>query len=161
MGRSVVTVRIRPPSEVVYAGIERHAWSNEPSWEPEVLHVEPLAAGPIRLGARVRMTRRDFGSAHDTTYEVTRLDPPRGLAVRHVDGPLDFALDFTLAGVGSRETDVTVTVDIAPRGAMRLLTPVFALSARGRNRRIANQMVAAIEAATAAAQPSGSVATAS
>ena len=148
MSRSQVTVRVRRDPEFVFACIERHAERNEPAWEPEVLGVEPLGPGPVREGFRARMTRRDFGSVRTTTYEVTHFDAPRELAVRHVDGPLDFALAFRVAAAGPGESEVTVTVDAVPRGALRVMRPVFALTAGGRNRRISAQMVGAIEAAT-------------
>ena len=97
------------------------------------------------------MTRRDGGRVHTTTFEFTALEPPARLAIRHVDGPMDFALEFRLAPVGRAETDVTVTVDRAPRGALRVLAPVFALMGPRRNARISAAMVTAIEASTAPA----------
>jgi len=151
MARSRVTVRIRRPATVVFDAIQRHAWTNDPAWEPEVLGVRPLDSGSPRVGGRVEMTRKDFGSVRTTTYEITALEPPRRLAVRHLDGPMLFALDFVVQPTGERTSDVTVTVDVGLRGAMRLLAPVFAVMRPRQSRRIANQMVVAIEAATAAA----------
>ncbi len=154
MARTQTTVRIRRPAAVVFDAIERHGRVNDPAWEPEVLAVEPLATGPLRVGSRVAMTRRDGGRTHTTTYEVTAFDPPRRLAIRHVDGPMDFALEFRVEPVTDAETDVTATVDMSPRGKLRVLAPVFALTGPRRNARISAAMVKAIEASTAA-EPAG------
>lgn len=146
MPRSQVTVRIHRPASVVFDAIAHHCWTNEPAWEPEVLGVKPDAGG-LRVGGRVVMTRRDGGRTVDTTYEITALDPSRHIAVRHLDGPMRFALAWDLAPVDGA-TDVTVTVTIALLGAMRLLTPLIAVGAPRRNARICAQMVKAIEAST-------------
>jgi hypothetical protein len=148
MARTQTTVRIRRTATVVFQAIQQHAWVNDPAWEPEVIAVRPLDEGGPRVGGRVAMTRRDGGRAHTTTYEITVLEPSRRLAIRHLDGPMDFALEFRVEPAGEAETDVTATVDMAPRGALRLLAPLFALMGPRRNARISAAMAAAIEAST-------------
>ena len=160
MARTQTTVRIRRPADVVFDAIQQHAWTNDPAWEPEVLEVKALDEGGPRVGGRVAMTRRDSGRTFTTTYEITALDAPRRLAIRHVDGPMDFGLEFRVQPAGNRETDVTATVDMAPRGALRLLAPLFALMGPRRNARISAAMAAAIEASTAPSHGSDALATA-
>jgi len=157
MPQSQVTVRVQRPTAVVFDCIARHSWTNDPAWEPEVLSVRPDGDG-LRVGGRVAMTRRESGKVVTTTYEITALEPPHRLEFAHIDGPMQFALDFLVSPAGAEEADVTVTVNIRLRGAMRLLTPLFAIVGPSRNARISAQMVAAIEAATAA---TGGVAAAS
>jgi hypothetical protein len=151
MAHTQTTVRIARPAEQVFACIAQHAWTNEPAWEPEVLGVEPLDQGGIRIGGRVAMTRKDFGRVQTTTYEITALEPPRRLAIRHLDGSMDFSLEFLVSPVGENATDVTASVEMSPRGAMRILAPVFALGGPSRNARISRAMAVAIETATAVA----------
>jgi hypothetical protein len=148
MARSQVTSRVHRPASLVFERIASHAWTNEPAWEPEVLGVKPDAGG-LRVGGRVAMTRRDFGKVRTTTYEITALEPQRRIAIRHVDGPLDFALEFVVAPVSRTESGVTVTVDVNPRGPMRVLTPMFALMGPRQNARISRDMVDALETAIA------------
>jgi hypothetical protein len=152
MPRSTVTVRIHRPAAVVFDAIARHVWKNDPAWEPEVLGLKPLDPGELRVGWRAVMTRRESGKVLDTTYEITALEPGRRVALRHLDGPMLFALDWVVAPAGATEADVTVTVNIELRGAIRLLTPLFAVMGPGRNARISAQMVAAIEATTPASE---------
>src|SRR4029077_1160835 len=91
MPHSQVTVRIRRPAAVVFDAIEGHSWHNVPAWEPEVLEVRPERPGPLQLGSRVAMVRKESGRVQTTTYEVTAFDRPRRLAARHLDGPMGFA----------------------------------------------------------------------
>ena len=153
MPRSQATVRVHRPTDVVFANLVSHAWRNEPAWEPEILEVRPEGDGPLRLGSRAAMVRKESGKVITTTYEVVAFDPPRRIAFRHLDGPMRFALDFVVSPVDAATADVTVTVDIGLPGAMRLLTPLFVLIGPRRNERISRRMVAAIEAATAPGAP--------
>jgi hypothetical protein len=73
---------------------------------------------------------------------------------------MDFALEFRVEPAGDQATDVTVTVDMAPRGALRLLAPLFALMGPRRNARISATMVTAIEASTETAPGGEALATA-
>jgi hypothetical protein len=146
MPRSEVTVRVRRPAAVVFDAIASHCWVNDPAWEPEVLEVKP-DGGDLRVDGRVVMTRRESGKVITTTYEITKLEPPTRLALAHIDGAMRFALDWQVRAAGTEETDVTVTVNIGLFGWMRLLTPIVALGAPGRNARISAQMAQAIEAA--------------
>lgn len=148
MAHAQTTVRIHRPADVVFESIVQHARTNEPAWEPEVLGVEPLDAAPLRVGSRVAMTRRDGGRTHTTTYEITALEAPRRLAIRHVDGPMEFFLEFTVVPAGGAETDVTAAVEMSPKGKLKILAPVFALSGPSRNKRITMAMAKAIEAST-------------
>jgi hypothetical protein len=148
MPRSQVTVRIRRPSDVVFESLVSHTWRNEPAWEPEVLEVRPQGDGPLALGSRVLMVRRESGKVFETTYEVTAFDPPRRITARHLDGPMGFVIDFSVEPVDPGNADVTVGVDIRLHGPMRLMTPLFAIMGPRRNARISRQMVVAIEAAT-------------
>jgi len=149
MPHSQVTVRVRRAADVVFDAIEGHARHNVPAWEPEVLEVRPVSPGPLQLGSRVAMVRKQSGRVQTTTYEITAFDRPRRIAARHLDGPMGFAIDFAVRPVDAGASDVTVTVDMTLRGPMRLLTPLFALMGPRRNAGIARKMVAAIEADTA------------
>ena len=126
MIRHTQEVTIRRPVPEVFDFVATNYLRNHPRWEPEVLEVSPLTEGPMRVGSRVRMVRKDFGKVTETTNEVTELVPDRRIAFRHADGPMDFELSFTLAPVA---TGTRFRADVAaqPHGAMRLLTPVFKL----------------------------------
>jgi uncharacterized protein YndB with AHSA1/START domain len=142
-----VTVRVNRPAAAVYEAIASHVATNEPAWEPKVLGVRGVNGGRLRVGYRAVMTRKDYGRVRSTVFEVTALEPPNRLAVRHLDGPKRFALDWTVVPVSESATDGTATVDIELLGAMRLLTPIFALIEGAQSRRITQAMATALEGA--------------
>lgn len=150
MGRSTATVRVGRPVDVTFDYVGVHLRENHPTWEPEVLSIRPITDGPMGVGTRAAMLRKDMGKVHETVYEVTAFEPGRRVAVRHADGPMDFALDIRFTPVTATETDITAQVDATPRGPMRLLAPVFGVYRRRTTSRITADMGRAIEAHTPA-----------
>ncbi len=160
MAHATTTVRIRRPADVVFNAIEGHSWTNEPAWEPEVVRVRPLDGGAPRVGARVERTVRQGGKEQTSIYVFTALEPGRRIAVRNVEGRMNFALEILVSPAGPAAADVTAAVDISPRGAMRILAPMFAIAAPGRNKRITTEMARVIEASTSSPASGEALATA-
>jgi hypothetical protein len=134
----------RPPAEV-FDFVGTNVYTNHPKWEREVLEIRPMTAGPARLGSRAVMVRKDFGRVFETEYEVTAFVPDRTIAFRHTTGPMLFELEFALESAGSG-TDLTSTVQMQPRGAMRLMSPLIRLRMRSTSERLTAAMVRLVEA---------------
>ena len=145
MPRNHATYRIGRTPESVFDVIGTHLYENHPRWEAEVVEIRPLTPGPVRFGSRAIMIREEHGRRSESTYEVTAFEPRRAIAFRHLDGPMGFTLRFALAPLGDSATDLTVDVDMAPRGLLRLLTPLIALQLPRRTDRITRQMIALVE----------------
>lgn len=144
MIRHTQQVTIRRPVSEVFDFVATNYLRNHPRWEPEVLEVRPLTAGPIQVGSRIRMIRKDFGKVSETTNEVTELVPNRRIAFRHLDGPMDFEIAFSMEPVAAG-TRFRADVAAQPRGAMRLLTPMFAVRMPRIGARITTHMRELIE----------------
>lgn len=151
MPRHRAIYRIDRSPERTFDVIGTHVYENHPRWEAEVLEIRPLTPGPVRLGSRAVMVREERGRRSEAPYEVTAFEPGREIAFRHLDGPMGFTLRFTLAPAGDSATDLTVDVDMAPRGVLRLISPLIALQLPGRTDRITRQMVALVEGRAATA----------
>jgi hypothetical protein len=149
MGELILKRTIRRTPAEVFDVIGTHVEENHPRWEPEVLEIRPLHTGPIAVGSRALMVRKDWGKVRDTTYEITDFQPDRRIAFQQLDGPLDFKLAFELAPV-AEGTELTIRVNAKPKGAMRLMTPVFGIVNRRTSNRLANNMVALVESRSAA-----------
>jgi len=126
MIRHTQEITIRRPVPEVFDFVATNYLRNHPRWEPEVLEVSALTDGPMRVGSRMRMVRKDFGQVTETTNEVTELVQNRRIAFRHLGGPMDFALSFTMEPV-TDGTRFRAEVSAQPHGAMRVLSPVFKL----------------------------------
>ena len=124
MIRHTQQVIIRRPLAEVFDFIAVHNPENHPKWEPEVIEVRRLTQGPLGVGSRLRTLRRDFGRVSEATDEVTEFITNQRIAFRRVDGPMDFEISFTFEHV-SEGTQLRADVAAQPRGAMRVMSPLF------------------------------------
>jgi hypothetical protein len=145
------TYRIDRTAEQVFDVVGTHLFENHPRWEPEVLELRPLTDGPIGIGSRALMVRREMGRTSGIAYVIVAFEPGRRVAVTHPDGPIAFDLEFDLARAGASATDFTVRVRMGGRGLARALNPLIALQLAGRSDRISRSAVRVIEERTAPA----------
>ena len=107
--------------------VERHG-----EWQEQIVTVEPQDDGPLRVGSRVKETRRVPGGDRTMTYEVTEHKPPRQSSFRVLDGPIraDGTISIEPIGDGSRSR-LTITIDFTGHGlAGKILLPVARAQAR-------------------------------
>jgi uncharacterized membrane protein len=107
--------------------VQRHG-----EWQEQIVAVEPQNDGPLRVGSRVKETRRVPGGDRTMTYEVTEHDPPRQSSFRVLDGPVraDGTISIEPIGDGSR-SKLTITIDFKGHGlAGKVLLPVAETQAR-------------------------------
>jgi hypothetical protein len=107
--------------------VQRHG-----EWQEQIVAVEPQNDGPLRVGSRVKETRRVPGGDRTMTYEVTEHDPPRQSSFRVLDGPVraDGTISIEPIGDGSR-SKLTITIDFKGHGlAGKVLLPVAKTQAR-------------------------------
>lgn len=119
--------------------------SNHPRWEKEVQSIRTLTPGPIGVGTKAVMVRKEMGRVHESEYEVTEFVPGRSIAFRHPQDSIDFALRFELTPIDDAACELTVEVAARPKGVLRLLEPVMRFGFPRRSRRITDAMVAVIE----------------
>jgi polyketide cyclase/dehydrase/lipid transport protein len=143
------TYRVDRTPDQVFDVVGTNLFANHPRWEPEVEELRPLTDGPIRVGSRALMVRRDMGRRSEIVYLVTEFEPSRHVAVTHPDGPMAFDLRFDLAPAGQGATDFTVSVRMGGRGFARLLNPLIALQLPRRSDRLTRATVRVIESQTA------------
>jgi carbon monoxide dehydrogenase subunit G len=70
------------PDRIVDVFLDLDAW---PEWVPNLVRVERVTEGPMRVGSEWRETRRIFGKEATEHFEVTEFDPPRSITM-YVDG---------------------------------------------------------------------------
>jgi uncharacterized membrane protein len=118
----------RPEDVFAYLDdVERHG-----EWQEQIVRVERQDDGALRIGSRVKETRRVPGGDRSMTYEVTEHDPPRQSSFRVLDGPVraDGTISIEPIGDGSRSR-VTFTIEFKGHGlAGRVLLPVARTQAR-------------------------------
>lgn len=77
------SVEIDTPPERVFAAITDLDQIRR--WMPNLVALEALKPGPVKVGSEWRETRKMMGHQASEVFEVTSLDPPRQIGLR-VDG---------------------------------------------------------------------------
>lgn len=140
-----LTRPVRASAAHAFDVVVRHHVENHPRWEDEVVEIRPLD-DVVGVGHRSVMVRRERGRVFEVVNRCVEYDDGRRAAYEHEgDGPMDFWIAFDFADTGPAASTLTATVRMAPRGALRLMTPLFRLSAPRRSARIVERTVAVIE----------------
>lgn len=132
----------RPPEDVFdFVADER----NEPRYNPEMTAVEKLTDGPIGVGTRWRATVVSHGRPLSMEIEVTEFSRPSrlGSVTRMTTAHITGALTFAPAAGG---TVMNWSWNLEPKGAMRLLGPLFGAVGRKQEERIWGSLKQLLEA---------------
>ncbi|HEU5003250.1 MAG TPA: SRPBCC family protein [Actinomycetota bacterium] len=140
------TAPVQASAEDTFDVIGTNVAANQPKWEKEVQEVRLLTAGPIGVGSRAVMVRREMGRTRESEYEVTEFQPGASIAFRHPHDALGFALRFRVAPVATDRCELTVDVSAEPKGALRLMAPMLRLGFPKRCQRITDSMIQLVEA---------------
>jgi hypothetical protein len=118
---------------------------NHPKWEKEVQSIRVVTPGPVHVGTRAVMVRKEMGRVRESEYEVTEFVPGASIAFRHPQDALDFTLRFEVAPITSETCTLTVEVTAQPKGGLRVAEPLMRLGFPRRSRRITDAMIGLIE----------------
>jgi uncharacterized protein YndB with AHSA1/START domain len=123
------TVTVDRPIEDVFAYLADG--TNNPRWRPGVLSIELASGGGGGTGTTYRQKLRGPGGRTiDGDYELTRFEPPHRLEFQVIAGPARPTGRFTLTEEAPGRTAVTFTLDLRPRGLMRLMSVMISATMR-------------------------------
>jgi Polyketide cyclase / dehydrase and lipid transport len=86
MAREEASVHIERPPDEVFAYVSEVA--NNPEWRKNVVRMEWLDHGPMRVGRRGRQTQRVLGREWTIEAEIVEWDPPRQVTWQARQGPV-------------------------------------------------------------------------
>jgi len=116
----------QPPEDVFdFVADER----NEPCFNPQMLSVEQLSPGPVGLGTRFRAEVTSRGRPLEMIVEFTQFERPRRLSSSTRMTAMDIRGTLTFEPV-PEGTRMGWHWELAPRGFLRLLTPLVARKGR-------------------------------
>jgi uncharacterized protein YndB with AHSA1/START domain len=128
MAHAQNTVTVNRPVAEVYEYLADGA--NDPQWREGVLEIE-RTSGDGGLGTTYRQVMAGPGGRKIRgDYRVTAFQPPRRFEFQVIAGPARPAGRFELAAAGASACTVTFTLDLQPRGLMRLMSPLVARQMR-------------------------------
>ncbi len=120
MAHAEHTVVVNHPAEAVFDFIADGA--NNPRWRPAVVDIE-RASADAGAGATWRQGIRGPGGRRISgDYRITTWVRPTTLAFEVVSGPARPTGTYTFTPQGPSETRVTFSLDLQPRGLMRLMS---------------------------------------
>jgi uncharacterized membrane protein len=94
-------------------------------WQTNLVEVKTETEGPVRVGSRMRQTRRVGRGTRAFTVEVTDGDLPRWHSFKGIDGPVRPRGKITLEALdGGQRTRYSVELDFEGHGFGLLLTPL-------------------------------------
>ena len=115
-------------TEVDRPAADVYAYATDPSrfaeWQDGVVSGHMEGDGGASVGTRCVTVRRIGFADRASTAELVRADPPRGWAVRGVDGPIRAAVDVTVEPLGAERSRLTIAVDFTGHGVGRVLVPL-------------------------------------
>jgi uncharacterized membrane protein len=123
-----IEINRRPEDVFAYLDdVKRHG-----EWQEQIVDVQPQDDGPLRVGSRVKETRRVPGGDRAMTYEITEHNPPRQSSFQVLDGPIRAIGTVSVEPVGDESRSrVTITIDFKGHGlAGKVLLPVAKTQAR-------------------------------
>lgn len=126
-----------------------NVYENQTRWEPEVVEVRPITPGPVSVGSRSVMVRRDYGRTTENENLVTEFEPDRRIAFHHPDPGLDFKISFEITPVSPESCTLEVEVQAQPQGWARIFEPILRLAMPKRGERIVQALVEVVESTPA------------
>lgn len=115
------TVRIGRPAADTFAYLSN--LENMPEWNWAITETTKITQGPIAVGTRYRQTRRIPRPATET-LQITDLDADRHLEIQGTLAAMAARLRYDLIEIEGG-TELANTVDLEPRGALRLAGPIL------------------------------------
>lgn len=121
-----VSIHLNRPVDQVFTFLADPA--KQPMWQANLIEIEQLTAGPMRVGTRIREVRRLGRRPTEYQAEVTGFEPNKRFSLRVINGPqvtLSYSFEPEEGGTRLRYQFV-----MRPSGMMRALAPLIIRSLR-------------------------------
>src|SRR5262245_34353839 len=99
---------IRRPADQVYDFVVERQPENHPKWEPEVLELR--RDGPVKVGTRGVMVRKDFGKVQEVPIEILEVVPGRMMRECSDGGGVKFDMRMEMLPKGN-DTHLKVNIE--------------------------------------------------
>lgn len=97
--------------EHVFSYLGENFFENYPKWSPEVVELECVTPGPVRLGTIARQVRVDQGRRTETKFKIDVYEPPKRLVFAGVGDP--FRCGYELRCIDSgKSSELTFTFEL-------------------------------------------------
>ncbi len=98
---------------------------NHSRWDVAVSRLEPETTGPMGLGSRFTIVRRNLGREEARTFTITGWEPPRLMEMRTESSDFALVLRGEYEAIGAGATRHRLIGEATVAGARSLLAPVM------------------------------------
>ena len=109
IGRASITIDSVPEEVFTFIGVD--FFTNYPRWSPEVVELQALTEGPVRLGSIARQVRYDQGHRSESKFRVTVFEPGKTLCFMGEPDPYRCTYDMQSLN-GGATTRLTFTFEL-------------------------------------------------
>lgn len=118
-------VVIDRPVEEVFDFVATNHRENHSRWDVAVSRLEPETAGPLGLGSRFTIVRRNFGREEARTFEITEWQPPRRMTMTTTAPDFEQSLKARFEPAGESRTRHLLTGEAKVGGLRGVLAPLM------------------------------------
>ena len=118
-------VTIDRPIADVFRFVAVDHCKNHPTWDPNVVRIEPPVEGAMELGSRLTIVRNTMGREESRVFEVTQWEEPAHMAITTRSRDFDLSLVSDCEALGAARTHLTLVADARVGGIRALLTPLM------------------------------------
>ena len=117
------------------------------SWNPDIVRLEPLADGPVRVGTRYSAMRDVGGKMRTAEMEVTVFEPPRRCGLGGTIMGVWAGYVFDLEPLPGGSTRVELTAEVRGRGIGRFIEGAFVKAMQRSDAELLERLKRAVEGA--------------
>lgn len=114
----------RPVEEVFDFVAVRHR-ENHSRWDVAVSRLEPETPGPLGLGSRFTIVRKNFGREEAHRFEITEWEPPRAMTMTTASPGFRVSLRGRFSSAGGRRARHELVGEADIGGVRGLLAPLM------------------------------------
>ncbi len=85
---------VKSPCKTIFSFVGANFIKNYPRWSPEVVDLESLTDGSVKVGTMCRQVRVDQGRRSESTFKVTIFQPDKRICFEGVSNP--YRCDYVL-----------------------------------------------------------------
>ena len=104
-------IKVQSPCKEVFSFVGANFIKNYPKWSPEVVELESLTDGVVKVGTMCRQVRIDQGRRSESTFKVTIFQPGKRICFEGVSNP--YRCDYVLEkGTGASASQIHFTFEL-------------------------------------------------
>ena len=132
---------LHSPPKTVFDFVAAHHFENHPKWDPDVLEMKQTSPGPVGVGTKANIVRRQGNRRVEGTATVTEYQPDQSAAWTVKFGPflLNQRVELT-PDQGGAATRLRLAIETRAKGPVRFMVPLL----RSRFRKTMEQSLARI-----------------